>query len=206
MTSSGWQSPWPRDRCRRNAFNRLENPTGGRSAVNSRQGSLPWQPPNRAASRRRAGSVHGGSARHDFGQRSVRCTHQKGVSRTIHPSSAHHTPASVPLLWYPSYDPGFRVSRAAPGGERPRLTQTQNRSPFVALLAILTPIPHLLWVSTTLGGSSHSCIFPGSSSVTLEKAAFLFRIVFEISLIRLSLHNFKGWTFVSSGYFDFDDD
>lgn len=39
----------------------------------------------------------------------------------------------------PSYDPGFRVSRAAPGGERPRLTQTQNRSPFVALLATSPP-------------------------------------------------------------------
>lgn len=57
---------------------------------------------------------------------------------------ATHTPSlplerQYPSCDTPSYDPGFRVSRAAPGGERPRLTQTQNRSPFVALLATSPP-------------------------------------------------------------------
>lgn len=75
---------------------------------------------------------------------SVRCTRRrKGVSRA-RPTLLPLGRASVPLLWYPSYDPGFRVSRAAPGGERPRLTQTQNRSPFVALLATPSTLPRRL--------------------------------------------------------------
>lgn len=67
---------------------------------------------------------------------------RKGVSRA-RPTRPPSAERQYPSCDTPSYEPGFRVSRAAPGGERPRLTQTQNRSPFVALLATPSEEPSL---------------------------------------------------------------
>lgn len=81
--------------------------------------------------------------RRRFEQREKRTLHprrRKGVSRARPtPLPSPSAERQYPSCDTPSYDPGFRVSRAAPGGERPRLTQTQNRSPFVALLATSPP-------------------------------------------------------------------
>lgn len=77
----------------------------------------------------------------DKGVRSVRCTPVGGRECPVRdpPPPSPSAERQYPSCDTPSYDPGFRVSRAAPGGERPRLTQTQNRSPFVALLATSPP-------------------------------------------------------------------
>lgn len=100
----------------------------------------------------------------DKGVRSVRCTPVGGRECPVRdpPPPSPLAERQYPSCDTPSYDPGFRVSRAAPGGERPRLTQTQNRSPFVALLAtspprnpLSLPLPPLS-LALPQGGSSHS--------------------------------------------------
>lgn len=100
----------------------------------------------------------------DKGVRSVRCTPVGGRECPVRdpPPPSPSAERQYPSCDTPSYDPGFRVSRAAPGGERPRLTQTQNRSPFVALLATSPPRNPLslplrpLSLALPQGGSSHS--------------------------------------------------
>lgn len=110
---------------------------------------------------------------------SVRCTRRrKGVSRA-RPTLLPLGRASVPLLWYPSYDPGFRVSRAAPGGERPRLTQTQNRSPFVALLATPSPAHPPKEARHTRGYSSSAVSWKGEEKMEKRRRGETFLSFFR---------------------------
>lgn len=105
----------------------------------------------------------------------------------VRPTSPLHplpATASVPLLWYPSYDPGFRVSRAATGGWTPSPDPDSESISIRCTVGNPHPPPTPSRHALFQGGSSHSWIFQGTSPMEPwkeKKATAVAGTMFEVS-------------------------